>query len=106
MATHAVIQTGGKQYLVEPGKVYRFEKIDGEADASVAFGEPLLVFGDDGAAVRVGTPTISGMAVTGTIVRQARTRKITVIKYHAKSRYRRKQGHRQHFTEVKINAIA
>lgn len=106
MATHAVIQTGGKQYLVAPGATYHVERLEGDAGATVNFGAPLLVFGDDGAATRVGTPTVAGVAVTGTIVRQGRDRKITVVKYRAKSRYRRKQGHRQHFTDVRITAIA
>ncbi len=106
MATHAVIQTGGKQYLVAPGGTYHFERLEGDAGAAVNFGAPLLVFGDDGAATRVGTPTVTDVTVTGTIVRQGRDRKITVVKYRAKSRYRRKQGHRQHFTEVRIGPIA
>ncbi|MBI4434168.1 50S ribosomal protein L21 [Candidatus Uhrbacteria bacterium] len=106
MSTYAVIATGGKQYLVEPGKAYKFEKLEGEPGATISFDQVLLTFDAKGEAVRVGTPVLTDVRVTGTVVRQARTRKLVVMKYKAKSRYRRKQGHRQHFTEVKISAIA
>lgn len=106
MAQHAVIRTGGKQYLVEPGKKYNFELLPGDAGADVVFDAVLLTFGDRAADARVGQPLLTGVSVRGRIVRQGRTRKITVVKYKAKSRYRRKQGHRQHFTEVEIMDIA
>lgn len=102
---YAVIQTGGKQYLVEPGKTYHFEKLPGDAGGAIVFDRVLLTFREDGEGVRVGTPTVTGATVTGTIQRQGRDRKIEVIKYRAKSRYRRKQGHRQHFTEVVIGTV-
>lgn len=106
MATYVVIPTGGKQYLVEVGKRYRFERLPGVPGDVVQFGAPLLTFRTDGdAAVRMGTPTVAGVSVVGKVVRQGRARKITVVKYRAKSRYRRKLGHRQHFTEVEVVGI-
>ncbi|MBI2482711.1 50S ribosomal protein L21 [Candidatus Uhrbacteria bacterium] len=104
--SYAVIATGGKQYLVEPGKSYRFEKLEGEPGAAVTFDQVLLTFDANGEAVRVGAPVLMDTRVVGTVLRQARTRKVMVVKYKAKSRYRRKQGHRQHFTEVRIGEIA
>jgi len=105
MATHAIIATGGKQYIVEPGKTYRFERIAGNAGDAVTFPEVLLTFADADD-VRVGTPTVPGVTVQGIISEQGRSEKITVIKYKAKSRYRRKHGHRQHFTAVRIDAVS
>ena len=105
MSQFAVIRTGGKQYLVEPGKTYAFEKLPGEAGEAVTFNDVLLTFTDGGTDAKVGAPTVAGASVTGTIVKQAREPKITVIKYKAKSRYRRKAGHRQQVTSVKIETI-
>lgn len=106
MAQFAVIATGGKQELVEVGKRYRFEKLAGDAGGAVVFDRILATFGPEGAELRIGTPIVAGATVAGRIVRQGRERKITVIKYKAKSRYRRKRGHRQHFTEVEITGIS
>jgi len=102
--THAVIATGGKQYIVTPGKTYTFEKLPVDAGSAVTFTDVLLTFGEDGSDVAIGTPKLP-TTVTGTVVAQRRARKVTVIKYKAKSRYRRKHGHRQHETQVKIEAI-
>mgnify|MGYP001570694730 CR=1 FL=1 len=106
MAQHAVIRTGGKQYLVEPGKKYPFERLPGEPGAEVTFDDVLLTFGESAVDARVGQPLLAGVTVRGRVIRQGRTRKITVVKYKAKSRYRRKLGHRQQFTEVEIQEIA
>lgn len=102
----AVIQTGGKQYLVEPGKRYHFERLPGNEGDAISFDRVLLTFRDGGEDVHIGTPTVAGCTVMGTIQRQGRDRKVEVIKYRAKSRYRRKQGHRQHFTEVMIGTVS
>ncbi|MBI4434471.1 50S ribosomal protein L21 [Candidatus Uhrbacteria bacterium] len=102
---YAVIQTGGKQYLVREGKKYRFEKLPGNPGDAVTLDRVLLTFGEGGEHVRMGTPTVSGAQVVGKIIQQGRADKITVVKYKAKSRYRRKLGHRQHFTEVEIGGI-
>lgn len=100
----AIIKTGGKQYVVEPGKKIKIEKIETTAaDTDIVFNEVLLVA--DGEQVRVGTPTLQGASVSATVARQARDRKVIVFKYHNKTRYRKKRGHRQHVTEVVIGEI-
>ena len=104
MSKTAVIKTGGKQYVVEEGDVLQVEKLDNvEAGKSVTFDEVLLV--DDGAKAQVGTPTVSGASVTAEVVEQGRAPKVNVIRYRAKSRYFKKNGHRQPFTKVKITGI-
>lgn len=90
--------------MVQPGDTIRVEKLAGEDGATVAFDEVLLV-GDD-SAVTVGTPVVKAAKVTATIIKQGRADKIMVVKYKNKTRYRRKVGHRQSFTEVKVESIA
>jgi len=105
MAKFAVIQTGGKQYRVAEGDRIKIEKLEGEAPegAPVSFGKVLLVADAD--KVNVGKPYVEGAAVEGKVFRQGRARKVIVFKYHSKARYRKKKGHRQHFTEVEITRI-
>ena len=98
----AIIKTGGKQYVVEEGKVISIEKLDVEEGAEVTFDEVLLVSGDD---VKIGQPNVAGAKVTGKVLEQGKERKIRIFKYKAKSNYRRRQGHRQPFTKVKIEKI-
>lgn len=101
--TLAVIATGGKQVLVRPGATIRVEKLQGEPPVPVTFSDVLLIAsGED---VRVGTPTVSGATVTGRIIAHGRHDKVIGIKFKAKKRYRKKFGHRQHFTEVAIETI-
>ncbi|MFH1564974.1 MAG: 50S ribosomal protein L21 [bacterium] len=102
----AVIKTGGKQYNVKSKDKIKIEKIKGEAGDKVDFNEILLVADEDGKDVKIGKPIVEGAKVEATILRHSRAKKITVIKYKAKVRYRRKLGHKQHFTEVEIGAIA
>ncbi len=102
---NAVIKTGGKQYLVKAGDTLKIEKIDGEAGANVTFDEVLLTFDDKAADVKIGTPTLNGATVTATIEEQGRGKKVSVIKYKSKTRYRRNVGHRQYFTKVKVGEI-
>ena len=99
---YAIIKTGGKQYVVEEGKVISIEKLDVEEGAEVTFDEVLLVSGDD---VKIGQPNVAGSKVTGKVLEQGKERKIRIFKYKAKSNYRRRQGHRQPFTKVKIEKI-
>ena len=105
----AVIQTGGKQYIVKPGDVIKVEKLAGyddkrpEKGAKILFNEVLLV--DDGDSTTVGTPFISGASVTATLVEEGRGRKVITQKYKSKTRYRNRKGHRQPFSSVKIEAI-
>ena len=99
---YAIIKTGGKQYVVEEGKVISIEKLDVEEGAEVTFDEVLLVSGDD---VKIGQPNVAGAKVTGKVLEQGKERNIRIFKYKAKSNYRRRQGHRQPFTKVKIEKI-
>lgn len=99
----AVIKTGGKQYIVEAGKKYDFEKLDVEEGKEVIFSEVLLV--SDGKEVKVGEPLVTGAKVTGKVIAQIKDKKVIVFKYKAKKRYRKTQGHRQQKTKVEITKI-
>ena len=99
---YAIIKTGGKQYVVEEGKVISIEKLAVEEGAEVTFDEVLLVSGDD---VKIGQHNVAGAKLTGKVLEQGKERKIRIFKYKAKSNYRRRQGHRQPFTKVKIEKI-
>ena len=101
--SYAIIRTGGKQFRVEPGKKYRIPTIVGEAGGSIEFNDVLL--GSDGKNIRTGVPTLSGAKVTGEIVKHGLGDKIIVFKMKRRKNYAKKQGHRQGFTEVKINDI-
>jgi large subunit ribosomal protein L21 len=100
---YAVIATGGKQYRVSVGDEIFIEKLAGEAGDAVKFSEVLMVSDDTG--TQVGTPTLDGVAVDAEIVKQGKQKKIIVFKYKAKKGFRRKKGHRQPYTRVRINAI-
>jgi large subunit ribosomal protein L21 len=101
----AVIQTGGKQYRVSVGGLVSIEKIKGEFKAGdkVSFDKVLLV--DDGKDTTIGTPYIKGAKVESEIVEIGRSRKVMVVKYKQKSRYLKRNGHRQPFFKVKITSI-
>ncbi|KKS04182.1 MAG: 50S ribosomal protein L21 [Candidatus Nomurabacteria bacterium GW2011_GWC2_41_8] len=101
----AIIQTGGKQYKVSKGSLVSIEKIKGEYTKGdkISFDKVLLV--DDGKDTTIGTPYIKGAKVDAEIVEIGRSRKIMVIKYKQKSRYLRRNGHRQPFFRVKITSI-
>lgn len=100
---YAVVSSGGKQYRVEKGEVLKVEKLPGEVGASISFDQVLMF--SDGQNVRIGTPVLDDVAVTGHIVEQGKSKKIVVFKYKRRKRYRRKQGHRQPYTAVKIDHI-
>ncbi len=101
----AVIKTGGKQYRVSKGDSIRIEKLGDEVEVGqkINFDEVLLV--DNGKDTTIGTPFISGASVSAEVTKIGRADKIMVVKYLQKSRYHKKNGHRQHFVEVKITAI-
>ena len=99
----AVIKTGGKQYRVAVDDVVKLEKLAGDAGDNVQFAEVLMV-GDD-ASVSIGNPLVEGATVTGEVVTQGRHRKIIIFKKKRRHTYRRRNGHRQHFTEVRITDI-
>ena len=101
--TYAIIRTGGMQFRAEPGKTLRVPTIDQEVGANITFDEVLL--GSDGTTVHTGAPLVSGAKVSGEIVRHGKGDKIIVFKFRRRKNYARKQGHRQPFTEVKINDI-
>jgi len=100
---YAVIASGGKQYRVEKDEILRLEKLPGQVGDAVSF-DKILLF-SDGQTVEVGTPVLGNVSVSGHIVEQDRAKKILVFKTKRRKRYRRKQGHRQSFTAVKIDAI-
>jgi len=102
---YAVIQTGGKQYRVEPGKTVVVEKLAGEEGADVVFDQVLLVSSGDGATLSVGKPLVAGAKVTGQIVEQGRGDKLVVFKFRRRKNYVRRNGHRQDYTAVKIADI-
>ena len=99
---YAIIRTGGKQYKVAVGDEVLVEKLDAEIGAEVAF-EVLMLCGEEG--VQVGKPVVAGEAAKGEVVEQGKGKKVVVFKYKPKKNYRKKQGHRQPYTKVKINAI-
>lgn len=100
---YAVIKTGGKQYQVQVGDIIFVEKMEAEAETDVTFGEVLAVGKDEG--LVVGAPTVSGATVVGKVLKNGKSRKITVLTYKAKKGIKRKQGHRQPYTQVRIDAI-
>lgn len=102
---HAVIKTGGKQYVVRPGDVIDIEKIPGEEGEAVSFGEVMLVSAsrED---VRVGSPLVENASVSGKIIGQRKGDKIVVFKFKRRKGYRRKAGHRQNLTRVEITEIS
>ncbi len=101
--TFAIIKTGGKQYLVQQGDKLQVEKLDAELDSTIKFEEVLGTFTDK--EYKVGKPNISGAVVEAKVLKQGRGKKIEVLKYKAKSKYRRKIGHRQAFTEIEITKV-
>ena len=102
---YAVIKTGGKQYKVAPGEIVKVESLKGDAGTKVQFGEVLL-FGNGDGVSKVGVPFLSGATVEGEIVDHGRNDKILIVKKKRRQNYRRKNGHRQNFTRVKILSIA
>ena len=99
----AVIKTGGKQYRVAPDDLLEIEKLDAEAGASVTFEEVLLVSGETG--TTVGTPVVAGATVSAEVVEQTRAPKVISFKKRRRQNSKRKRGHRQHLTVVKITGI-
>ena len=101
----AVIQTGGKQYIVKEGATLKVEKLEIEAGKTIEF-DALLTGEADGSNVKVGKPTVSGAKVSAKVVEHGRDKKILVVKYKPKVRYRRHVGHRQPFTKIQIEKIS
>jgi len=99
---YAVIRTGGKQYRVAEGDRIRVEKLAGEVGSDIELGEVLMLGGDK---VAVGSPLVEGAKVKAKIVAQDRAKKIVVFKYKRRKNYRRKNGHRQPYTELEITGV-
>jgi large subunit ribosomal protein L21 len=100
---YAVVRTGGKQLRVTPGHAVRVEKLPGAVGESIELDQVLLVGG--AGETRVGTPLVEGVKVVGTITDQGRGPKITVFKMKRRKGYRRKMGHRQDYTEIRVDSI-
>ncbi len=98
----AIIETGGKQVKVEQGQTIWVEKINAEEGATFTFDKVLLVGGES---VKVGSPVVEGATVTAKVEKHGRGKKVTVFKYKPKKNYKRKQGHRQPYTRLTIEAI-
>ena len=100
---YAVIKTGGKQYKVAPGENLKIEQIPADVGAEVIIDQVLMV--GDGDSVRLGQPVVSGVTVKATVVAHGRGDKVTIFKMRRRKHYRKHQGHRQGYTELKIDSI-
>ncbi len=100
---YAIVNTGGKQYKIREGETVRIEKVNGDVGSEILFDQVLMV--SDGENVSIGQPTLENVEVRGHVVEQGKEKKIIVFKYKRRKRYRRKQGHRQPYTAVKIDKI-
>jgi large subunit ribosomal protein L21 len=101
---HAVIKTGGKQYRVAPGDTVKVETLTAEVGQQVTLSEVLAV--SNGDEVKVGSPFVAGAAVVATVVAHGRHDKVTIFKMKRRKHYQKHQGHRQNFTELRIDSIA
>ncbi len=101
----AVIETGGKQYLIKTGDTMKIEKLDAEVGKEVVFDKVLLLADEDGKDVKIGTPYLEGVSIAADVEEQGRSKKIRVVKYKRKIRYKKVYGHRQHFTKVAVKEV-
>ncbi len=99
---YAIFETGGKQYKASKGDVVHVEKLDAQEGKSVSFDALVVADGDD---IQIGTPTVKGAKVKAKVVEHGKDKKVVVFKYKPKRKYRKKQGHRQPFTKIKITSI-
>ena len=100
---YAVIKTGGKQYRVAPGENIKIEQVQADVGATIVLDQVLMVA--DGEAVQVGTPTLAGAKVSATVVSHGRGPKIRIFKMRRRKHYQKTQGHRQNYTEIRVDAI-
>lgn len=100
---YAVVKTGGKQYRVQSGESVRVESLSAEVGAAVSFDEVLMV--GEGESVRVGTPFLAGAKVNATVVAHGRGEKVRIFKMRRRKHFQKSQGHRQGYTEVRIDDI-
>ena len=101
---YAVIQTGGKQYRVKSGEQVKVELLPAEVGAAVSFDRVLMLGEGDG--IKIGAPFVSGATVKATVVAQGRGEKVRIFKLRRRKHYQRTQGHRQNYTEIRVDAIA
>lgn len=101
----AIIKTGGKQYEVKEGDSLKIEKIDKKIGEKVIFDEVLLISDQEGEKIKIGSPFIDGAKVQGEVVEHGKNKKVVVVKYKSKTRYKRTLGHRQNYTKIKIIKI-
>ncbi len=101
---YAIFASGGKQYRVSPGDVIEVDRLDAEASGSLTFDDVLLVSDDDG--VQVGQPTVDGASIEASVLAHVRGPKIRIFTYQASKRRRRRMGHRQELTRVRIESIS
>ena len=101
---YAVVKTGGKQYKVAPGEKLKVEQIPADVGAQISLDQVLMV--GEGESVRVGTPTVAGVSVVATVVAHGRGDKVKIFKMRRRKHYQKHQGHRQGFTELRIDSIA
>ena len=101
--TQAIFETGGKQYRVKEGDVIFIERLPSQADEAVAFGNVLAITNDED--IKIGAPYVEGAEVEATVVKNGKSKKITVYKMHPKKGYRRKRGHRQPYTKIQIEKL-
>lgn len=99
----AVIKTGGKQYIVSPGEKIKIEKLNKKDGEEITFDEVLLA--EKGKKIEIGNPLVKGAKVIGKVISQGKNKKVIVFKYKPKTRYKKKTGHRQFYTEVEIKSI-
>ena len=100
---YAVVKTGGKQYKVAPGEKLKVEQIPADVGAEVILDQVLMI--GEGESVRLGQPTVAGATVKATVVSQGRGEKVKIFKMRRRKHYQKHQGHRQGYTELKIDAI-
>ena len=100
---YAVIKTGGKQYRVAPGENIKIESLEADVGATIVLDQVLMVA--DGEAVKVGTPTVAGAKVSATVVSHGRGPKVRIFKMRRRKHYQKTQGHRQNYTEIRVDAI-
>ncbi|MBN3860262.1 MAG: 50S ribosomal protein L21 [Neisseriaceae bacterium] len=101
---YAVIKTGGKQYKVAPGEKLKIEQIPAELDSQIVLDKVLMIA--DGDAVKIGTPFVEGATVKATVLSHGRHDKVRIFKMRRRKHYQKRQGHRQNFTEIRVDAIA
>jgi large subunit ribosomal protein L21 len=101
---YAVIKTGGKQYRVAPGEKIKIEQIPADVGAQIVLDQVLMV--SDGDAVKLGTPLVAGATVQATVIAHGRGEKVKIFKMRRRKHYQKTQGHRQNYTEIRVDSIA